>query len=157
MATLEQLVREGTLKRYHVDLEPDEQPARYLYATPEFESWFANVLSGVPRDRGRDLTPAEQVDQCFYEFIVGEPMAYGLDCRKLDPLMDHVWELKTIDVRIFGWFPKKATFLMASGELKLRLRSFKAYAPYVKQVVSIRNAMPLDPPKALEGGFQNVI
>jgi len=157
MATLEHLVVQGRLKRYRVELEHPDQPVRYLYAAPAVESWFTDTLASAPCDRGRNLTPSEQVDECLYEFVRGEPLAYGHRCRKLEPIARGVWELKTTDVRIFGWFPKRATFLMVCGEMKVRLPHFKAYQPYVAHVVTFRDHLDLDDPKALTGGIRDVL
>lgn len=148
---------EGKLKRYEVDLEPCDEPNRYLYAAPTLVSWFDGPLAVAHRDRGRNLTPREQVEEGFYEFIKGDPMAYGKDCRKLDPLNRHVWELKTTDVRIFGWFPRIATFVMVGGAMRADLTDFASYKPHIDRVVRFRSALRLDEPKALEGGFRDVI
>jgi hypothetical protein len=157
MATLEYLVAEGKLERYVVDLEFGEQPERYIYANPVIASWFEGPLRAAKRDRGRNLLPLEQVDEALYEFVRGDPMVYGTDCRKLEPHTEAIWELKTTDVRIFGWFPRKSTFLMVGGALRADLSKFAAFKPYIDSVIRFRSALCLDDPKALKGDLLDVI
>ena len=115
MATLEQLESAGQLIRHDAQLEDWELPSRMVTLAPTFEIWLA-ALRGAPFRRGRNLSPFEQVNQIFYDFVMGRPMAFGVDYRKLDPLGNHVWEFKTADMRIFGWFARRAHFIAACGE-----------------------------------------
>ena len=55
------------------------------------------TLKLASRDRGRDLWPWEQVEQLLFDFVVGRPLSYDTQRKKLDPLTQHVWELKTED------------------------------------------------------------
>lgn len=132
-------------------------PCRYIYAAPGFASWFQDVLPTLPTNRGRNLSPPEQVNEGFYEFVVGHEMIYGEDCRKLEPVGEHVWELKTTDVRVFGWFPRRSTFVAVAGAMKKNLKKFKNYQPFIASVVTFRDALPLDDPKLLTGGPADVL
>jgi hypothetical protein len=76
-------------------------------------------------------------------------MGYDVDYKKLDPLRQHVWELKTPDVRVLGWFAKKRYFVAVCGELKDKIPKAKMYAPYVQSVVNFRENLDLDIPKAV--------
>lgn len=151
MATLAHLVSIGSLIKHEAELESGEMPDRFVYHDPALGSWLEDTLPSLPRDRSRNLTPAQQVDLILYEFVTRKPMMYGQDDRKLDPVHAHVWELKTEDVRLIGWFPCKATFVIVCGELKKNLRSFKDYAPYVARAVIFRDLLDLDEPKMLTG------
>lgn len=78
-------------------------------------------------------------------------MAYSIDVRKLEPHGQHVSELKTEDVRIFGWLAKKGHFVAVCGSLKKVIPRAKDYAPFIKAVVDFRAALELDEPKTLLG------
>jgi|SRR5580658_1463456 hypothetical protein len=157
MATLVQLTEKGKLKEYVVELEPSQQPERYVYAAPEVEEWFANVLSQAARDLGRNLWPYEQVEGLLHDFVAGEILVHTDTYRQLEPLYQSVWELRTVDVRIFGWFPRRCTFLMVCGALKKTIPRARDYRPFIQRVLDFRATLPLDEPKAVIGGFRDVL
>ena len=151
MATLEYLVSVGALLRFDADLEADEQPRRLIYVTPDFDQWLNAVAPTLPKDRGRALTPLAQVDALFHDFVIGRPMVYDVDRKRLDPQRDNVWELKSEDLRIMGWFPSKGVFIAVTAAMRKRLKPFAAYAPFIAQVVAYRDALDLDEPKTTLG------
>lgn len=158
MATLEHLVAAGKLKKHDPDLDDDELPTRIALFTPEFDTWLVTTLVNAPKDRNRNLRPFEQAEQILFDFAIGRPMAYGLHYRKLDPLAQHVWELKTEDVRLFGWFPQRAHFIAVCGSLKNAIRKARDYAPFIQKVIDFRTALELDEPKAITGvGHDDVL
>lgn len=157
MATLDQLVHKGDLVRYEAALEADEQPERFIYCSPKFEDWVLNVLGGLERDRGRDLTPLDQVELAFFEFIVGRPMVYGRTHRKLEPFPSHIWELKTDDVRLIGWFVARATYIVVAGTMRKSLPRFKDYRPFLDSAEVFRSGLDLDAPKMITGVTLNDI
>lgn len=147
----------GLLREHFPDLERWEMPERHMYCTPEFDNCIS-AIAPAPRVRGRNLTPHDQVEQLIYEYIVGLPMAYGVGYRKLEPLGQHIFEFRPLDVRIFGWFAEKRHFIATAAELKDKLDSKKQkkstnalYKPFVDGAVSVRNALPLDAPKCITG------
>jgi hypothetical protein len=157
MATLEHLCATGKLKKHIPDLEDTELPQRMMYFAPEFEAWISGALRLERPERGRNLTPFEQAELICYEFIVGRPMGYGYHYKKLDPISAHAWELKTEDVRIFGWFAMKSHFVAVGGELKRYLKRARQYGPHVLRVTNFRNALELDEPKAITGVTHNAV
>ena len=48
------------------------------------------TLKLASRDRGRDLWPWEQVEQLLFDFVVGRPLSYDTQRKKLDPLTQHI-------------------------------------------------------------------
>lgn len=155
MATLTTLVAGGSLVRYEADLDCDEQPARYVYLAREVDAWFSCGLPKSSMDRDRQITPYEQVEQALYEFVVGRPLTYGYHYHPLNPIGHYVWELRTADVRLIGWFVRKATFLIVCGRLKRELLKPKLYTPCVQQSLWFRNNLDLDVPKAITGASRH--
>lgn len=154
MATLEELVAAAVLVRHEADLEDWELPVRCLFLAKGLDDWLENVLPTVPAKAKKKPKPSEEVGQLFFEFVVGRPMAYSVDYRKLDPLGLHVWELKTEEVRIFGWFYKKGHFIACCGDLKDNLSKAKQnkstnelYKPHIDGVCDYREKLQLDGPK----------
>lgn len=147
MATLEHLISIGTLLRYEADLDVDELPHRYLYVSPTVDRWLERILPGLPRDRSRQLTPSQQVDVILRDFVLGRPLNYGRDHRRLEPHADQVWELKSEDLRLFGWYVREEMFVVVEGHMRKELRPKSAYTPVIERVVAFRAALDMDEPK----------
>ena len=151
MSTLTQLADRGKLKKYEPEMERDEFPDRHVYFSLEAHAWMEATLVSAPRDRRRDLLPYEQVDLLLYDFVIGRPLAYDQQRKKLDPLGQHVWELKTEDVRLIGWFPRRKSFVVVCGQMKRDLLKAKLYAPCIRHTVWFRENLDLDEPKSVTG------
>lgn len=157
MSTLAQLADLKKLKKHEPDMERDEFPDRHAYLSLEASAWMEATLVSERRDRGRDLTPYEQVDQMLYDFIIGRPLAYDQQRKKLDPLTQHVWELKTEDVRLIGWFPKRKNFVVVCGQMKRDLPKARLYGPCIRHTIWFRENLDLDEPKSVTGVRYNDI
>jgi hypothetical protein len=157
MATLEQLVEQGILRKHEADLESWEMPERHVYVTETFD-FAASFVAVAPKVRGRNLSAGEQVEQLLYEYVLGRPMTYSVHYRKLDPLSQHVWEFKTPDIRVFGWFARRRHFIATFAEFKDNLSKEKQkkstntlYRPYIDHAITTRGQIPLDEPKLITG------
>src|ERR1700690_2334695 len=102
MATLEHLVAVGKLEKHEPTLERGDFPDRHVYFAPVAAVWMTATLWHAARDRSRNLSPFEQVDQLLYDFVVGRPLVYDSQRKKLDPYTQHVWEFKTHEVGLIG-------------------------------------------------------
>jgi hypothetical protein len=156
MATLEHLADTNKLIRHDPDLDDDEFPERCVYFAPDFDARL-EALAEVGFRHHRNRTPYEQAEQILYDFVIGRPLAYGSEYHPLDPHASHTWELKTPDIRLFGWFPKRRHFVVVCRAFKDDLKKFSDYAPYIQQVVNFRNALDLDEPKAVTGVGRNEV
>jgi len=108
MPTIEELVEANAISRIEVAMELRDQPMRLLYGTPGFVTWLNEILGGAePKSRLGEATPAEQIDQLFHRFLSGSPLIHLRQFRFVRAEKNAVWELKTPDTRIFGWFLKK--------------------------------------------------
>jgi hypothetical protein len=157
MATIHELRTAGKLFPYETELDVREFRERWIDFTPSGVSWLENVLPGEVSDAGRKLSPLEQVEQIFHDYIIGRVMQYEVDRKRLVPDRDFVWEFKTPDVRVFGWLPRKRHFIVVDGGMRRDLKPYAKYAPYIQKVVSVRDGLDLDAPKYLEGVRANEI
>jgi hypothetical protein len=151
MATLQQVRSRGDLHGFDPDLEADELPQRYLYVTTDCRRWIEDVLTSAPRDLDKTLPPINQLDSLATQFVRGVRFVYGRDFKALDFLGYCVWELRTYDVRLFGYFYRRGIFIGVGGVLKKELANNKAYLAYRKQVRDFMQRIDLDPPPALKG------
>jgi hypothetical protein len=101
------------------------------------------ILQGAqPPNRLGDATPAEQIDQIFHEFLRGMPLIYNKQFRFAEK--NAVWELKTPDIRIFGWFLKKDCFVGVFGNWADQVKDHDLYRGYRIEVRRIPRELGVD-------------
>lgn len=151
MATLIELCESGMLDTID-PLDEGELPWRGLYATPAFLDWYENVLPVLPHNElYSDLTPEEQVFAAIAEYVSGEEFIDDRRFKKLSSTPDrYVWEIKTDEVRVFGWVPHKDAFICCYGDSKDLIQLHGLYGRYIAQTVFVRDNMNLDEPKCIE-------
>lgn len=153
MATLLKLCESNVLEVID-PLEHDELPWRMLYGTNEFLNWLESALPTLGHNGlYSDLSPQEQVFVAFVEYVSGEEFVDDRRFKKLNCTPDHyVWEIKTDEVRIFGWAPCKDAFICCFGDSKDSIVTMNSYQKYIAQTLYVRNKIALDEPKFLASG-----
>ena len=159
MATIRELVDSGRLEEIN-SLEENELPMRYLYGTPEFISWLDESLELIEFDPTyAELEPTEQVDALFGEYSLGHPFSTDRRFKKLASTPDHgIWELKTTDVRIFGFVPEKDKFVCCFGEDADIVKLKNSYGAFIARSRFTLNNLGLDePPCIMSSEYKDVI
>lgn len=152
MSTIDGLLREKTISRIDVELGIGEQPVRLLYGTPGFIDWLTSLLQGAePQQRLGDSTPAEQVDELFYAFLSGRPLLYVRQFKVIRAEKNAVWELKTPDTRIFGWFLQKDCFVGVFGDWADRVKDHDLYRGYRIAIRRMRRELGVDDNLCVKG------
>lgn len=151
MTTIKEICDSGNLSPITVALKPRELAWRRLYGTIDFIQWLDRDLAAMAGDPLHStLTPIEQVFALFSEFIVGDDFLTDRRFRKLNWTPDHgIWELKTSDVRIFGWVPEKDCFICCHGDAADRIKNLDLYGRYIAQSKYVMDNLPLDEPKCI--------
>lgn len=155
MATLGNIVAGGLLEYLKVPLDPGEVEERCICVTPHATEWLSGTLPGLSTSiAGGRMDPLEQASEFFLNFLTGGKFTCegGLDLHEMDPVSDDVWELKTIDIRMFGWFYKPNIFICVSIDSKDNLETQKAaginiYGYKRNGVVGYRDTLDIDLPK----------
>jgi hypothetical protein len=153
MPTISDLVDSGVLVKIDVELAPHEQPMRLLYGTPEFVAWLQGVLAGAspPRPLAHMSAP-EQIDDLFYSFLSGAPLVFNRQFRAIRVEDNAVWELKTPDVRIFGWFLDKDCFAAVFGNWADTIKDHDLYRGYRIAIRRLRRELGVDAGLCVKGG-----
>lgn len=154
MSTPEQLVEAGALERLDLHLDPGELPQRMIYALPRVRRWIAGDLPGLQTDGYHEgaPSPAQQVDECLTALALGEEPG-DLPPHLALPKEQGIWELRTCDLRLFGWFWNRSVFILSSIDRKDRMaRGHIPTSNYVRQAIGDRDRLDLDEPKFLPGG-----
>jgi hypothetical protein len=152
MLTLAKLLEEREILRIEVELDERELPSRLLYGTPGFIAWLDERLRKFePSPLGADLAPAEQLDLLFYEFTSGAPLSPTRQFRVVRHEKFPVWELKTPDLRVFGWFARKDCFIAAFGDWADNIKDHGLYRGYRLEVRRLRRRLGAEPDLCVEG------
>lgn len=130
---------------------------RLLYAFPHVVHWLANDLEGLSPDlSGGRQSPLEQVDDLLHAFVSGADLSYYQRAHFMKPWDDGVWELKTPDVRLFGWFHVRDAFVVANADSGERCKAIGLYEGYRTDTIRRRGLLDLDEPKFVSGGYNHV-
>jgi hypothetical protein len=157
MATVDQLCKQGHLVQIDGGLAAHEEPLRLLYALPHVAAWLEKILPTIDPDLhpGR-LTPLDQLDDLIHDYVVGADMAYYARSHSMEPHEHGVWEFKSEDIRLFGWFIKRDIFVIADVDTAYRCKMHDLYPGYRDQVRKRRDDLDLDEPKHIVGGYNYV-
>lgn len=158
MATLSTLESAGHIKRLSIVLDHDEHIERGLFGVPAFLDWAEVELMKAEKSPLRHHENiADQLEGIFHRFITGQRLKFKTEYHVLEPGENGVWELKTPDIRIFGWFALKNHFISVFGDRADRVKDHRLYAGYRNEVARIRRDLGCDELCVWEKGECDVI
>jgi hypothetical protein len=155
MATILEITKTGALRKLDAELSHRQQELRCLYATPKLVQWIENDLLHADSQHNLEQSPAEQVDALLEVYCSGEVLDYGWAFKEIKPIEHGVWEFKTADVRIFGWFHRVDVFVGVIADFKWRILENRLYAVYRNEVSRFMAQINPDEPKCLMGGVED--
>ena len=162
MATIRELCERGTLIHLKVQLKRFEYDMRCMYASAECRNWLDQELKLLTAVDSGNLPPRQQFVTILRDFITGKSFDYPRDFRRLRPIAEDVYELKTPDLRIFGWFPVRDSFVAVTvcsiEDVKTKTQknwNSDLYQPYIDIVIKYRNDLDMDHPKYKQGAEYN--
>lgn len=161
MATVEQLEAEGKLEKVRGLLGAGEVPFREIYLLPQASAWMRDTMPGLETDGFKEgaVRPDQQAYVLFKDFVAGTDLfAQDMFPKPLRPddIEHGVWELRTADLRFFGWFVRKGCFVVSSVETKRRILEHGLVPGHRAQAVHRREELDLDEPKYLKGRTKDV-
>lgn len=158
MATIIDLEQQGVVTKLDPELEPRQQELRRVYLGPKLASWITNTLPNLESDRGLETSPLGQFDELMSIFCSGDTLTFDWQFKPLNYVENGIWELKTADLRIFGWFSQKDCFIGVIADLKKRVVDLKLVTPYCNvEVAPFREQLNLDEPKFVDGKDPNAV
>lgn len=155
MSTIDMMVKSGALVLYRAHLPRRHLPQRAIFLLPEMVQWVRSELPRIEALDVHDLSPRLQVFMLFNAFVAGEPMRIGRMFHAMRPVSKGVYELKTPDIRIFGWFYRRDVYIAAQGCPMVDVKTEGTYAAFRDRVVDRRSRLPLDEPKYLQGASED--
>lgn len=155
MATLVELDRRGELFKLDPALEANEQEWRMIYTSPRLKDWLEGVLPSLVSHWQQELSPLQQVDALVEEFCSGTTLCFGPQFKPIQHVKGGIWELKTPDVRVFGWFHVKDCFVGWRGEAAEHVKRYNLYYGIAGEAARYRDLLDLDEPKFIAGEDPN--
>lgn len=162
MATISTLAGpDGPLTHVTVALGRHRMPERTFYGCLEFMDGLTKEVPTWKTGRLKAAQPpADQMDDILRKWISGDEIKYGPMFKDLMPGRDEVWELKTADLRIFGWVYRPKVFvaaLVGYADWYKPPNPTKSYNDAREKVLTARDALDLDPPKFATGVFDALV
>jgi len=158
MSTLVHLSAEGALQRWEPALRAEEQALRAIYLHPRAVDWLTHTLPELEPTWNLEVDPAEELDAFANVFFRGETLAFDKQVKPLRHISAGIWELKTAELRLFGWFASRDIFICSAVDSATKIKQHRLYAGYRDQAVRDRVALNLDEPKFVSGDeIENVL
>lgn len=156
MPTIPDLVDSGAIIRIEIALDVHEQPQRLLYGTPSFTTWLQQMIDGAAADGNHarplsHMSAAEQLDELFHAFVSGAPLLHNRQFRTIRAEDNAVWELKTVDLRIFGWFMARDCFAAVFGNWADTIKDHDLYRGYRIAIRRLRRELGIDADLCVKG------
>jgi len=160
MATFEKLIEDRLLIQVAPKLPHGQFHERKVFAFPECVEWMKSVKEMKTGRFQCASSPLEQLVERLRQWIAGEEIARDRMFHDMRPVSDNVWEMKTVDLRVFGWMYRKRQFIAVSGGFADHYKpptKIRTYADDRRAVVAARDALPLDGQKFATGDFNDLI
>jgi hypothetical protein len=147
MATVLELALGQKLTKLDPGLEFGEPERRWIYGFPQFMARMQNELPSWKSEWDISESPNQQFDSLIDVFSSGENLLIGQQFHVLDPATKGTWELRTPDLRVFGWFWKKDWFIATNLFLASYVKEHRLYHGLVEEAVRMRDDLDLTDPK----------
>lgn len=160
MPTARQLASNGgPLQLWPPRLALGAEVVRSIYIGELAGQWIHENLKTLKSDgvfEGVE-TPSQQLADVFRRLMVNEPI-HNFRPKTLIEHPDWIHELRTPDLRIFGWFWRRRDFIASviSTKRKLADRNI-TYQGCIAQCCAHRNSLDLDPPKFIHGEINDLL
>ena len=157
MSTMTKLLANTTLQSVTLGLLDDELPERGLFGTARLFYFLDKELPSIP-SRDPLLSSKEQVSNLFGRYLKNKPLVLQSPISPIRHLEQGIWELKTLDVRVFGWFANKDTMILDAGcDVKLLKAGNLAYSGFINQTNYIRKSLGFSSADYIQGTTPNDI
>ncbi len=144
MATLDELLESKRIEEVDDVNAPDARKKRQLYImVPEASDDIARMIGQHFATWNTSIAIEEQVIGLFHDYLSGKCLHHPEDFHVLREMEDGIWELKTDDVRVFGWFISKDEFVIATAAYADLAKDGK-YASFISTAKFRRRALALN-------------
>jgi hypothetical protein len=125
---------------------------RKIYAIPAVRDWFDTTLRTLVQLEQTDISPRLQAYALLRMYQSGEKLAEGEEFKLMKPKDNDVYELRTADLRIFGWFYRPSVFIATAADTMENVHSHAGLSSgHRNGVMQVRGSIGLNPPSHIEG------
>lgn len=159
MPTPDQLSTAGQLKLWPHKLSMGRPVVKNIYISQSAEAWIHENLKNLKSDGYHHGVeePREQLADIFRRVMTGENIN-EFHPKTLWRHPDWLHELRTADLRIFGWFWRSTHFLVGEISVKSNFADkVVTYNGYLESCRALRDFLDLDPPKFIEGEIDDIL
>lgn len=135
------------------------KPVRDIYMTAHVTDWLRDTMPSLDPDGYYEgaLSPKLQILDTFRRFIGGEPLN-DLPPKTLKSHPQWIHEIRTHDIRTFGWFYRSDKFIASRIDRKERFSKREVtYSGYIELCCRDREILDLDEPKFIEGEIDDIL
>ncbi len=158
MATITKLMRDERITLLSIPPKPGKKVVRRFWVLDEAGKWLQDELPKVKTYFEESLPAEQQVFSYLQRFVQGETFICEnhVELRELRRAPNDVWELKTTDVRLFGWFFTATDFICTHCADKNEIakiedeRGIDIYQVHMNKTVAVRNELDIAPPHSAE-------
>jgi hypothetical protein len=157
MSTIAKLIGDETLRSVTLGLLDDELPERGLFGTSRLFRFLSDELPAIASQDSM-LSAQEQVSNLCGRYLTNKPLILRSPISPIRHLENGIWELKTLDVRIFGWFTAKDCMIIDAGcDVKLLKAGKLAYSGFINQTAYARKSLGFTSSEYIQGTQPNDI
>ena len=150
--TLDAACQSAGLQPYDAQLPRGCTPWRRVYVSEEFRRCIREDVPNYTRRDETQATPLAQIVAELRGFCAGEALVVARDFHCLERFEKCVWQLKTPDVRLVGWFVAKNWMVLhLTGDANVLHADWSNYAPLVNATETFRASLTPILPGPLEG------
>lgn len=152
MATLDDLEISGILSRYKHSYPAITGRGRKMWFYSEAAKWLVKDFCAMEPFYADSLAPKKQAAVLLKNFVTGVEFEPRINFWHMRPHKDDIYELKTADLRIFGWFYRPRVFVAALAATFEETHDVPGvHAKYRDDVIKMRDDLDLEPPKWVVG------
>ena len=122
-----------------------------MYATPRFQDFRDRRVHAIPSVWNPDIAACDQLEALIADYVWEEAIIVSRMFKNLRGDPQCIWEFKTPDLRIFGWFVRRNHFVADEGWQADATKESNLYAGFANQTVHTRTTLDLDEPKHVTG------
>lgn len=156
----DEVVDPDSFHEYKIELQANEMPEGKIYLKGSVINWLECVLPEAESRRRRMVLPYLQIAELIKRVIVGDSIETDSEDAEVKPISEEkygLFELRTKDVRIVGWFTQRRIFVGAIGFLRDNAADLGDFEEIKNKVFKAREAAPARFRKFVKGGLRDVI
>lgn len=125
-------------------------PLAFRVLEGDLQKWTAEFDTESP-------SPFDQFKLLMRKYLRGANLVHGTEFHIMTPEVQDIWEMKTIDIRLTGWFPSPNLFICTNLGNADIIKAYKIHDQIVEEAIWFRDNIDLTEPKYTPGANENEV